>query len=104
MVPKDDEINDDDSPLRLDRRQHNNIKDWAVIITLAINLAGLVWTVAKWSSAIEQLQKSSVVLENNKDAVNIKLNTHENRLNIIEFQVNRNSQRINEGYTNGKIR
>ena len=47
---------EEEAMLRLDRRRNSNIKDWAVILTLIINLAGLVWTAAKWSSAIEQLQ------------------------------------------------
>lgn len=89
-----DEEDLDDSPLRLDRRQHNNIKDWAVIVTLVINLAGFVWTAAKWSSAIDQLQASRIAMDGYKDASTAQINNLVNRVNLLEYQVNFNKAKL----------
>lgn len=94
MVKHDDEEELDDSPLRLDRRQHNNIKDWAVIITLVINLCGFVWTAAKWSSAIDQLQAARIASDGNKVEVDRRLNAIENSINLLNYQVNINKAKL----------
>lgn len=83
----EDEENEN-SPLRFDRRSRNNFKDWAVIITLAVNLSGLVWAAAKWSSAIESLQGSSTGLIANQEVMKNKISTLESRIILLEYQVN----------------
>lgn len=42
-----------------DRRARNTFRDWSVIATLLLNLAGGVWIAARWNYAIEQLQVSN---------------------------------------------
>lgn len=84
----DDEVDEDDGKFRLDRRRHNNIKDWAVIATLVLNLGGLVWTAAKMSSAIEQLQVSNI---NNTQVLNSvvdRLYKLDTRTSVMEYQIN----------------
>jgi hypothetical protein len=92
MTPTTDD--EEELSLRLDRRRNANIKDWAVIVTLMLNLGGLVWTAAKWSAAIEQLQIS--VAETNKTmaiyGMNIQnLNTEQA---LLKYQVNSNTSKI----------
>lgn len=80
--------------LELDRRKHNNFRDWAVLVTLVINLAGLVWTAAKWSAAIDQLQVTSAKTNVILDAVVTKLAVLDTRATVLEYQVNKNSKAL----------
>lgn len=77
-----------------DRRVKNNIKDWAVIITLFINLGGLIWTAARWSSAIEQLQVTAI--EINKTLINYGTNIQmlTTKEALLEYQAETNRKNI----------
>lgn len=89
-----DSLKEEDKWYNMDRRRHNNLRDWAVLITLALNLAGLVWTAAKWSAAIEQLQATTARTNATMDIVVSKLSTMDTRTTLLEFQVNKNSGAI----------
>ena len=91
MVPRqsDEEVDtEEENILRLDRRRHNNIKDWAVIVTLILNLSGLIWTAAKWSAAIDLLQTNDGKREAAQEGIGSRLNQLESRVNLLEFRVN----------------
>lgn len=86
------EEEEEDSKFRLDRRRHNNIKDWAVILALVLNLGGLVWTAAKMTSALEQVQITTK--ENTQALVKVveRLYSLESRANLLELQVELNKR------------